>query len=279
MNSVSLPAAESRLIACALPCWGLALSVYIIDLLLRRKALRIAGNMALLAGWGCWTASLLVHSAQTHGLPLRSDYEILIGYFWIMGLAVLLLIPYTRTTLPSLLFSGLGLFLAVRIGRLDPQSLPPLIHQSGFWYLSQRATLIVAYGLLSVAVLIELSGLGYARLERRESPSVVVRREEYVEFRSTAYQLVLIALPLLSYALLSKAYWLNRTTGRWWTGTPEEHWSVIVWLLFLCYLHMRTEVSLSRLPATAISIAGGLAISLNFAGVTWLVRFLDKLGW
>jgi ABC-type transport system involved in cytochrome c biogenesis permease subunit len=85
---------------------------------------------------------------------------------------------------------------------------------------------------------------------------------------------VMIAYPLLSLALISNAVWRSQIRGHYWAWGQEETWALIVWLVYACYLHLRTQARTARALTIVVSTVGAGAIALTFTGVGWLVRLL-----
>ena len=179
----------------------------------------------------------------------------------------------THVTLPGLLISALACALgAAGLLRMDASIWPLLPQQDNFWFVVHALALYGSYAPLVVAVAIELSSPLYGPLIRHETQERAEREERYLEFRGYAYRLVLFAYPFLSLAILAGAFWRNSIAGHYWSWSQEETWAFIVWLLFACYLHLRTQARTGRALTITVSVVGAAAIALTFIGVGWLVK-------
>jgi ABC-type transport system involved in cytochrome c biogenesis permease subunit len=247
------------------------------------RAVRRGASTTLFVTWLLYSLALALRGLQAQRLPLQSRYDLLLWFAWWLLLVYLVVEDRARVTLPGLLLSALSLLVA-QGGLLsaDPALLPVLPQQHNFWFQAHAAVLYPAYAFLVVAVAIELSSPFYGLLtgQRRvrvPGPDPSERLERYLEFRSYAYRLVLLAFPLLSFALVSNALWRSSVRGHYWAWGQEETWTLITWLLFACYLHLRTQARTSRALTLTVAGTGLLAIAFTFTGVNWLVRLL-RLG-
>ena len=266
---------ELRLLNLAVITAGLAALGYGLGLFLRPRLILRWASIALFATWLLCSLSLALRVLQAHRLPLQSRYDLLLWFHWWLLIVYLVVEDRTRVTLPGLLIAVLSLGLGLGgLLSLDPALLPVLPQQSSTWFVAHAAVLYPAYAFLVVAVAIELSSLFYGPLTRRESPEPAERQERYLEFRSYAYRLVLLAFPLLSFALISNALWRSSIRGHYWAWGQEETWALISWLLFACYLHLRTQARTSRVLTLVTGLVGVLAVTFTFTGVNWLVRLL-----
>jgi ABC-type transport system involved in cytochrome c biogenesis permease subunit len=213
--------------------------------------------------------------AEAQRLPLHSRYDLLLWFVWWVVLVYLVVEERTRVTLPGLLVAGASYGLGCGcLLRMDSSLFPVLPQQNSVWFALHAAVLYASYAPLAIAVAIEWSSLFYGPLTRRELRESVERQERYLEFRNYAYRLILFAFPLLSLAIISNALWRSSVRGHYWAWGGEETWALIAWLLFACYLHLRTQVRTSRTLVMAVSAVGLLAITLTFTGVNWLVKLL-----
>ena len=265
---------EPRLLGLARVGYALAALLYLIGLFVRPRPLRITGTLVLALGWACYTLMFVLRVARAQRLPLESPYDLLLWFDWWLVLVYLVVENRTRVTLPGLLIAGMSCGLGAVLRRSASSFLPLLPQQASPWYGLHAATLYVADALLAVAVTIELSSLFFPVLTRHEERATVERQERYLEFRSYAYRLILFAFPLLSFAIISNALWRSAIRGHYWAWGREETWALITWILFACYLHLRTQVRTSRVLTRVVSLFGAAAIALTFSGVDWIVRLL-----
>ncbi|MCS7179654.1 MAG: c-type cytochrome biogenesis protein CcsB, partial [Anaerolineae bacterium] len=94
--------------------------------------------------------------------------------------------------------------------------------------------MVLAYAALSLsfaaAVLYLLQGGERRRFPRLPSPDLL----DEIAFRSVA-----IGFPLLALGIALGAYWGNTAWGRYWGWDPKETSSLVTWLIYGVYLHLR----------------------------------------
>ena len=189
------------------------------------------------------SAGLLVHvagiasrwAAIGHG-PMLTKYENLSSY----ALAVAIIALYLLQRRPSLrqitvvlypvafLMLGLGLY-------TGPESvnLPPTF--SGVWLV-----LHVCFYFLAFAT--ALTGVGASILlmlgphARQQTTERFGGREE---LDSAAYQYAGLAFTFWAVGMLTGSIWAYNAWGRYWGWDPVETWSLVTWLVFGLYLHLR----------------------------------------
>jgi cytochrome c-type biogenesis protein CcsB len=115
-----------------------------------------------------------------------------------------------------------------------------------------EAFFTVAFG-ASILFLLSSSEDRKARLDR-------------ITYISIAYGYVLFTLG----ALVFGAIWAHRTWGRYWGWDPKETWSLITWLVYSVYLHLRFVRKRSPRVSAITSIVGYLVMLFTLFGVNWL---------
>jgi len=84
---------------------------------------------------------------------------------------------------------------------------------------------------------------------------------------SLAYRSVSLGFPIFTFgALISGAIWAHYAWGKWWSNDPKEIGSLIVWLVYLIYLHARYVRKWSGNQAAVAAILGFLFAVLSFVG-------------
>ncbi|HUU28257.1 MAG TPA: cytochrome c biogenesis protein CcsA [archaeon] len=84
---------------------------------------------------------------------------------------------------------------------------------------------------------------------------------------SFAYRTVSLGFPIFTFgALIAGAIWAHYAWGKWWSNDPKEIGSLIVWLIFLIYLHARYVKIWSGNQAAVAAILGFLFAVLSFVG-------------
>ncbi|MCE5272707.1 cytochrome c biogenesis protein CcsA [bacterium] len=84
---------------------------------------------------------------------------------------------------------------------------------------------------------------------------------------SMSYRTVSLGFPIFTFgALIAGAVWAHYAWGKWWSNDPKEMGSLIVWLVFLVYLHARYVRRWSGNQSAVAAILGFLFAVLTFVG-------------
>jgi cytochrome c-type biogenesis protein CcsB len=73
-------------------------------------------------------------------------------------------------------------------------------------------------------------------------PAKVADREPSEKFAGLTHKSVLFAFPLLTLGLLTGAVLAQNAWSSYWSWDPKETWSLITWLTYLNFLHLRYTV-------------------------------------
>lgn len=204
----------------------------------------------------------LIALSVMRGFPaITAQYEALV-LFGGLVLVVVQVAPRVRS-IPALV--GVVdllafLLLALSSSPLVPYAItPPMPALRSGWMVFHivlaflgEAFFTVAFG-ASILLLLSKSEQRRARLDR-------------ITYISIAYGYALFTLG----ALVFGAIWAYQAWGRYWGWDPKETWSLITWLVYSVYLHLRFVRKRSRKISSIASIVGYLAMMFTLFGVNWL---------
>jgi ABC-type transport system involved in cytochrome c biogenesis permease subunit len=92
--------------------------------------------------------------------------------------------------------------------------------------------------------------------------------ETRLRYEGRAYRVAAMGFPLLTLGLVLGAVWGKLAWGDYWNWDPKELWSLVSWLVYLGYFHVRSTwgVRYPRLNA-ALVLAGLVAILVTLLWV------------
>ena len=104
------------------------------------------------------------------------------------------------------------------------------------------------------------------------------REERLVAWEPAAHRMVRLGFPLLTLGLVLGAVWGKIAWGDYWNWDPKELWSLVSWLVFVGYLHVRYMFG-TRYPRAnaALVVAGLAAIILTLLWLNLAPRFSGGL--
>jgi len=78
--------------------------------------------------------------------------------------------------------------------------------------------------------------------------------------------------PLLTLSMLLGIVWAQAAWGRYWSWDLKETWTLITWLIYTLYWHLRRRPGWRGHRLAWLALAGLGAVLFTFLGVGWLAR-------
>ena len=149
----------------------------------------------------------------------------------------------------------LGVFFPEKFPKFtsEPHPLMPALQSPLFG--PHVASYLLAYIILAKAL---VQALG--RLFVGERPS----EEGVVSYEAAIYRTAAFGFPFLTLGLVLGAWWGKLAWGDYWNWDPKEQWSLVSWLVFLGYFHLRSAWG-RRYPrlACALIVLGVVCILIT----------------
>lgn len=100
-------------------------------------------------------------------------------------------------------------------------------------------------------------------------PSVkanIVNEKKAAIYDEISSRSISIALPLLTFGIITGALWANHAWGTYWSWDPKESMALVTWLSYAAYIHLRIHHELSAERLSVVSIIGLLLTLLTYLG-------------
>ena len=123
---------------------------------------------------------------------------------------------------------------------------PPALQS--VWFVPHVLFYMIAYSMGAVALMLSIAGL-FAKDKRLYSEGV--------------YNSVRILFPFMTCGMFFGAIWANEIWGSFWSWDAKENWSLVTWLIYMLYLHFRTNKYLKKY-AFVLPFIGFIAIVITF---------------
>jgi ABC-type transport system involved in cytochrome c biogenesis permease subunit len=78
--------------------------------------------------------------------------------------------------------------------------------------------------------------------------------------------------PLLTLSMIFGMIWAQVAWGRYWGWDLKELWTLITWLVYALYWHVRTRPGWQGRRLAWLCLAGLGAVFFTFLGTGWLAR-------
>ncbi len=205
--------------------------------------------------------------------PFQTLYETLSWFAWTATMGYLFVQSRIEGVhLPGLVVSILSAsacFYALLTRNPQITPLPPALQSA--WYEWHVVVAFASYALFVVSFSFDLTNLLYSRGSLR-APLFGLPHPEVKRY---PHRLVMMAFPLLTFAIFSGAAWANDAWGRYWSWDPKETWSLITWTVYAIYLHTRAIPEWRERVSPYLNILGFCCMVMTFVGVNWLAKLLD----
>nr|YP_010888773.1 cytochrome c heme attachment protein [Pedicularis lyrata]WJJ68550.1 cytochrome c heme attachment protein [Pedicularis lyrata] len=93
-----------------------------------------------------------------------------------------------------------------------------------------------------------------------------------------SYRVISLGFIFLTTGILSGAVWANEAWGSYWSWDPKETWAFITWIVFVIYLHIRTNIKWKGTNSAIVASIGFLIIWICYFGVNLLGIGLHSYG-
>jgi ABC-type transport system involved in cytochrome c biogenesis permease subunit len=158
--------------------------------------------------------------------------------------------------------------LALASSPLAPKEvLPPVPALRSYWLVLHVSLAFVGESFFVVAFVSSLLFLATGDGERRTFLDRIT------------YTAIGIGYPIFTAgALVFGAVWAQVAWGSWWSWDPKETWSLVTWLIFSLYLHLRLIRKRTDSLPSIVAAAGFLFALFTFLGVNFLLPGLHAYG-
>jgi cytochrome c-type biogenesis protein CcsB len=278
-------ALEVSLIWPALVLFALAFVAELFGMIFGRPRLRRIAFWTSVAAFALETGAIAVRWAELGHGPVMRTYENSLAGSWFLYL-VFQGVTRTVRRLRSLLVGVLPIAVLMIgngiMSRPEPEPLLPPYQSAWLWVHVSFAWL--AYGSFLVAAVMAALYLVKSRRAEEAVPAVAAAASlegEAAEPEGKGAAL-LPALPVLDDVSLGTvlfgfvshtvmlgagAIWAHGLWGRYWSWDPVETWSLITWVVYGLYLHLRITYGWRGRRAAWLSIAAAAAVIVTFGGL------------
>jgi len=233
---------------------------------LRNGAWLGAAGAVILAG------ALVARGLRAGHWPLTSKYEVALAFALATALAALFPATKASYAVPAvqagtLLIAALLVAYARLVLTGVEQMIRPLPSAlDSAWLPLHVGTAALAYGALALAGAAGLTWLLQKRALASGEGSVGKATEWLL------YCAIAAGFPLLTSSMIFGMIWAQVAWGRYWSWDLKEVWTLIAWLVYALYWHVRKRPRWMGTRLAWLALAGLAAVLFTFLGVGWLAR-------
>ncbi len=247
---------------------------YLAFMLLRKEQIAKLGFYILSVGWVSHSVSLISRWMVANRPPLANQFEFASSFAW--GIALCFIYVTIRYK-----YKGLGLFITPVIllittyGASLSKDIAPLMPalQSN-WLFFHVFTAVFSYGAFGVAF-----GLGilYLVINKMKEDAYLKRYLPTLQkVEPMIYKTIAFGFLFLTLVIVSGAIWAQQAWTRYWAWDPKETWSLITWIIYAIFLHVRFNKGIKGNSLAWFSIIGFVSVLFTYMGVNVLLPSLHS---
>jgi len=228
---------ELMLFWIAVGLYGVSTFSYIFGLIAKQDKLFTLGFYSALAGFIPHVAVIALRWSATGISPFISISEsITLGIF--MAVLIFLIVQFTTKKMRPLgvLVMPVAFVLMGWAGTLMKEvakTLAPALQSGWIWVHIVGASTGFASVLIAAAL-----GLLYL-LKEKNSGGIYDRLPDLETIDLFSYRYVSAGFIMYGLMIVSGCFWSNQVKGNYWNWDPVEVWSLVSWLIYGIYLHLR----------------------------------------
>jgi cytochrome c-type biogenesis protein CcsB len=219
---------------------------------------------AAIIGFILHLAYFTLRWSEAGRIPITSFFES--ANFLGMGIVLVFLIMELRFKVAALGSLMLPLAITLMIPSLvlsgDIKELNPML-KSG-WLGVHTSLVILGDAAFAFAFVISIMYLIQERQLKAKHLGIVFHRFPSLDIMDTlAYRALTFGWPLFTLGIVTGSIWANSAWGTYWSWDPKETWSLITWVVYLIFLHLRTIGWRGRKMAV-LSVVGFVFVLVSF---------------
>ena len=90
------------------------------------------------------------------------------------------------------------------------------------------------------------------------------------------YRAIALGFIFLTMVMITGPIWAERAWGHYWSWDPKETWSLITWIIYAIYLHVRISRVWSGKKAAWFALIGFICVVFTYIGVNTLIPSLHS---
>ncbi len=243
-----------------------------------------AGSVMGTVGLGVrWRESYLL-GPEIGYIPISNLYEVFIQFAVITALLYLYYEQRYRSRamggfVLTVITAAVIFLLWYTFGRQGHEIQPLVPALQSWWMKVHVPTNFVAYGAWSIAAMLAVAWLVRDRIERKADGAPVELRLPSLEvLDDIMYKAIALGFLFFTIATVLGAMWAAEAWGGYWSWDPKETWSLITWLCYAAWLHVRLTKGLRGPILAWWAIAGFFITLFTFVGVNMFLSGLHSYG-
>ena len=257
--------AENILFTIAMAGYFVSMALYFVFIAMKKEKASKAAFVIQAAALVPHTAALVVRGIAAERLPMTNQYEFAACFAWALCLVSLLFIRKYRFAVLGA-FAMPVVFLIMGYAAMQNRDIRPLMPalQSG-WLAFHVSTAIISYGAFGVSAALGAIFLLRGGMKQNGFLDQHIPGEEKLDL--IAYRSVCLGQLFLTLTIVTGAIWAERAWGSYWSWDPKETWSLVTWIIYAVYLHLRLRKGWKGKAAAIFAVIGFICVIFTYIGV------------
>lgn len=244
--------------------YSIAAFLYIIYIGFSKKRISQIALIVMVLAFVLQSTAILFRSLYTGHLPFADMYETLMLFSWFLAICYFVFfIKFKQSFLGAFVAPLIFMiFVAASLLPKDPnQQLVPALQSH--WLQIHVSLAVLGEAAFATAFALNLMCFAKTIFSKERWTQILPESEKLDEL---AYKAISLGYPFFTIgALFAGAVWAEQVWGSFWSWDPKEVSSLIVWLIYSMYFHVRFVKGWKGLRAAIISSLGFLAAIFTFA--------------
>lgn len=254
----------------AVAFYGLSAFSYIFGLLSKKEKLFIAGMILGFIGLASNITTVALRWIKGGILPFIDVSEsITSGVLVAMVIFMIVQVSVKRIKAIGVLVMPVAFILLGWAGTLMKEvagQLSPSLQSAWLWVHIIGAS--TGFGSVLMA-----AGIGLAYLLKERSPAGFFEKlPELSVLDNLGYRFVAGGFIMLGLMIVSGAFWANQVKGNYWNWDPVEVWSLMCWLVYGIYLHLRITMGWRGKRLAWYSLLAVVVMMISYWGIPFVAQ-------
>ena len=256
---------ENILFTVAMIGYFIAMILYFVYIAAKKEILWKAAMGIQAACLLLHTAALVVRGIAAGRLPMTNQYEFATCFAWALCLVSLIFMkkynfPVLGVAAAPVIFVIMG-YAAMQ--SREVRELMPALRSN--WLAFHVSTAIISYGAFGVSFAL---GLIYLLRDRMQAGGFWDQHiPDQRKLDQIGYRSVCLGLLFLTFTIITGAIWAERAWGSYWSWDPKETWSLVTWIVYMVYLHLRLRRGWRGKAAAIFAVVGFFCVIFTYIGV------------
>ncbi len=233
-------------------------------------ALTVAGQILL-------TAVIASRMFVSGTFSVFGLYESLVFFVWSLTALFILFSRKTGENVNSILVLPIAVLIlgAAKLAGNAVKPLPPALQSP--WFGAHVTLCFLAYGCFVLSFCFSVLYIWQENeVKSRKIDAFFFRLPSLGLLDKTGYQSAVAGFVFLTMGIVSGSLWAHAAWGSFWSWDPKETWALILWLVYLVYMHGRLVRGWKGRKSAYIAIAGFAVMLFTYLGVSFLLPGLHS---